>query len=129
MKSRFQLNAELAIPFDGRGRMEVDLLCEDARVVVELDGPQHLADREAYRRDRRKDQLLQENGYIVLRFLVEDLAKELDSILDAILRSLARRSMMTVSRPWQRKEVQEVLWTVTEHGRLAESRICSCQPY
>ena len=42
-----------------------------------------------YRRDRRKDQLLQENGYLVLRFLAQDLAKELDSVLDGILRSLS----------------------------------------
>ena len=41
-----------------------------------------------YRRDRRKDQLLQENGYLVLRYLAEDLAKELDSVLDGILRAL-----------------------------------------
>src|ERR1700756_5115549 len=87
-----QLNAELAIPFDGRSRMEVDLLCEDAWVALELDGTQHLADREAYRRDRRKDQLLQENGYIVLRFLVEDLAKELDAVLDAVLRGRIKRT-------------------------------------
>ena len=59
---RFQLNAELSIPFDGRGQMEADLLCADARVVIEIDGLQHLANVEAYRRDRRKDQLLQENG-------------------------------------------------------------------
>jgi very-short-patch-repair endonuclease len=71
--------------------MEIDLLCDDARVVVELDGAQHLADAAAYRRDRRKDQLLQENGYIVLRFLAEDLAKDLDAVLDAILRSLIHR--------------------------------------
>ena len=71
--------------------MEVDLLCDDARVVVELDGAQHLTDAAAYRRDRRKDQLLQENGDIVLRFLAEDLAKELDTVLDAILRAAARR--------------------------------------
>jgi hypothetical protein len=38
---RFQLNAELPIPFDGWGRMEVDLLCADARLVIELDGAQH----------------------------------------------------------------------------------------
>lgn len=35
------------------------MLDADARVAVELDGTQHLADPVAYRRDRRKDQLLQ----------------------------------------------------------------------
>ena len=69
--------------------MEVDLLCADARVVIEIDGGQHLADPVAYRRDRRKDQLLQENGYLVLRYLAEDLAKELDSVLDGILRAVS----------------------------------------
>ncbi|MBI3262934.1 MAG: DUF559 domain-containing protein [Acidobacteria bacterium] len=38
-----------------------------------------------------KGQMLPENGYIVLRFLVEDLTKELDTVLDTILRSLVRR--------------------------------------
>ncbi len=88
---KFQLNVELPIPFDGRGRMEVDLLAAEARVAVELDGPQHLADPTAYRRDRRKDALLQENGYVVLRFLAEDVGKHLDDVLDTILRNLARR--------------------------------------
>jgi uncharacterized protein DUF559 len=45
----------------------------------------------AYRRDRRKDQLLQENGYLVLRYLAEELARELDSVLDGTLRSLSAR--------------------------------------
>jgi len=88
---RFRLNVALPIPFDGFGTLEVDLLCADARLVIELDGGQHLADPVAYRRDRRKDQLLQENGYFVLRFLAEDVGKELDATLDAILRVLARR--------------------------------------
>jgi len=90
-RGRFLLNAELPIAFDGWGRMEIDLLCTDSRVAVEVDGAQHLADPVAYRRDRRKDQLLQENGYLVLRYLAEDLAKELDSVLDGILRSLSSR--------------------------------------
>lgn len=81
----------LPIPFDGFGTLEVDLLCADARLAVELDGAQHLADPIAYRRDRRKDQLLQENGYFVLRFLAEDVGRELDAVLDAIHRVLARR--------------------------------------
>ncbi len=88
---RFRLNIALPIPFDGFGTLEVDLLCADTRLVIELDGRQHLADPVAYRRDRRKDQLLQENGYFVLRFLAEDVGKDLDAVLDAILRVLARR--------------------------------------
>jgi len=56
-----------------------------------LDGAQHLADAAAYRRDRRKDHLLQEHGYFVLRFLAEDIGKHLDEILDTILRTLASR--------------------------------------
>ena len=85
------MNVDLPIAFDGWGRMEVDLLCADSRVVVEVDGGQHLADAVAYRRDRRKDQLLQENGYLVLRFLAEDFAKELDTVLDGNLRALTAR--------------------------------------
>ena len=72
--------------------MEVDLLCAEARLAVELDGPQHLESAEAYRRDRRKDAFLQENGYFVLRFLAEDLGKHLEEVLDAILRALAHRA-------------------------------------
>jgi superfamily II DNA or RNA helicase len=87
----FRLNARLPIPFDGRGEMEVDLLWADGRVAIELDGPQHFDNREAYRRDRRKDVLLQENGYLVLRFLAEDLGMQLDTVLDAILRAVSHR--------------------------------------
>ena len=89
----FRLNAELPIPFDGWGRMEVDLLCMDARLVIELDGGQHLANADAYRRDRRKDALLQEHGYFVLRFLAEDVGMRLDAVLDQILRTLSHRGM------------------------------------
>jgi very-short-patch-repair endonuclease len=91
-RGRFRLNVELPIGVDGRGRMEVDLLCEDRQLVIEIDGALHLGDAEAYRRDRRKDRLLQEHGYTVLRFLAEDLARDLDVILDVVLRSLGRAS-------------------------------------
>ena len=85
---RFGLNVELPICFDSRGTMEVDLLCAEAGLAIELDGAQHLADFEAYRRDRRKDALLQQNGYFVLRFLAEDVGQRLDQVLDAILAAL-----------------------------------------
>jgi hypothetical protein len=35
-----------------QGDLEVDLLCPHVRVAIELDGAQHLADVDAYRRDR-----------------------------------------------------------------------------
>ena len=88
---RFRLNVELPISFDSRGQMEVDLFCAEAGVVIELDGDQHLADADAYRRDRRKDALLQQHGYFVLRFLAEDVGKHLDLVLDTILATLVHR--------------------------------------
>jgi very-short-patch-repair endonuclease len=90
-KGWFRLNAELPIPFDHSGRMEVDLLCMDRRLAIELDGAHHLDGADAYRRDRRKDQLLQENGYFVVRFLAEDVGKNLDMVLDTIQRVLVSR--------------------------------------
>ncbi len=92
LAGKFQLNVELPISFDGWGRMEVDLLCQKSRLAIELDGSQHFGDLDTYRRDRRNDALLQENGYSVLRFLTEDVNKRLDEVLDAINRALTSRS-------------------------------------
>ncbi len=96
-KGRFRLNAELPIPFDNAGKMEVDFLCANARLVIELDGAQHLGDAEAYRRDRRKDALLQRHGYFVLRFLAEDAGKRLDEFLDAVLAALTHQERRLMS--------------------------------
>ncbi len=104
-RGRFRLNTVLPIAFDGQGQLEVDLLCDDTpntRIAVELDGDQHLADPAAYRRDRRKDLLLQENGYLVLRFLAQDVGKELDRVLDTILKALAHRPWFGSSAESQR---------------------------
>ncbi len=91
LTGRFRLNVRLPIPFDDRGELEADFLCADCRVVIEIDGAQHLGDADAWRRDRRKDAVLQENGYFVLRFLAEDLGKRLDLVLDTVHRTLAHR--------------------------------------
>jgi hypothetical protein len=93
-KGLFKLNHILSILFDGLSGMEVDLVCLDAYVVIEIDGMQHLASKEAYRTDRRKDLLLQEAGYMVLRFLAEDISKNLDMVLDAVLRVLQKRKYL-----------------------------------
>lgn len=87
-KGLFKLNASLPIPFDDRSQMEVDFLCLNARLVIEIDGMQHLSTPESWRRDRRKDALLQFHGFFILRFLADDLSKRLDEALDMVLRSL-----------------------------------------
>ncbi|MCX6877682.1 MAG: DEAD/DEAH box helicase family protein [Verrucomicrobia bacterium] len=87
----FRLNAVLPIPFDERSQMEVDFLAAEPRLVLEIDGGQHLGEADAWRRDRRKDAALQANGYFVLRFLAADLGTHLDTVLDTVLRTLAFR--------------------------------------
>lgn len=94
---RFRLNAKLPIQFDAEGHMEVDLYCAEAHMALELDGPQHLSDPVTYRRDRRKDALLQENGCFVLRFLAEDVGKCLDGLLDTVLRILVHQQRKHLS--------------------------------
>ena len=90
-KGLFALNGRLDIPFGPNPYMEVDLLCESKRLAVEIDGAFHFADAEHYRRDRRKDFLLQKNGYLVLRFLAEDVTRRLQQVMDEIAAALASR--------------------------------------
>jgi len=90
-KDQFALNARLPIPFNERSDMEVDFLFPEKNLVVELDGDQRLTDKKSYRRDRKKDALLQQNNHLVLRFLTTDLGENLDHILDTIQRVLEGR--------------------------------------
>lgn len=87
----FEPNGELDFRFGPRPA-EVDLLCRSLRVAVELDGAYwHLGDADAYRRDRRKDWELQRRGYLVVRFLAEDVVRRLQDTLDTILAAVALR--------------------------------------
>jgi very-short-patch-repair endonuclease len=87
----FALNQTLDF-HHGPAPAEVDLLAASLRLAVELDGSYyHLRDQTAYRRDRRKDWELQRRGYLVLRFLSEDVVARLEEILDTILAAVELR--------------------------------------
>ena len=87
----FELNSALDIPF-GPGRpMEVDLASHALGLAIEVDGYYHFRDEAAYRRDRRKDVLLQGRGYLVVRVLAEDVVRRLEDVLDLILEAVASR--------------------------------------
>ena len=90
-KGLFALNGRIDIPFGPNPFMEVDLLCESGKLAVEIDGAFHFADAEHYRRDRRKDYLLQKNGYVVLRFLAEDVTRRLAQVVEDITAAFGHR--------------------------------------
>ncbi len=61
----------------------VDFICFEARLIVEVDGATHSSDDEIVH-DRRRDEVLRENGNAVLRFgNVEDY-ENLDGVLETI---------------------------------------------
>ena len=72
----------------GNPDMEVDFISERNKLAIEIDGSHHFADRDAYRWDRRKDELLQETGYFILRFLADDVMNNLGEVMARVLRRL-----------------------------------------
>ena len=93
----FQLNADPGFRFGNR-RAEVDLLCNSLAIAIEIDGYFHFTDAECYRRDRRKDLSLQQHGFLVLRFLAEDVVPEIEQILETILAVVETRRQLSEQR-------------------------------
>ncbi len=63
----------------------VDFVCLSARLIVEVDGGQHLNNAQ----DQIRDAWLANQGFRVLRFWNNDVLARTDSVLDAILAALA----------------------------------------
>ncbi len=87
---RFQLNQSASFAFGARAA-ELDLLSRDDELVIEIDGYHHFTDPDHYRRDRRKDRLLQAHGYVVLRFLAEDVLADPRAAVTAVTELLGVR--------------------------------------
>ncbi len=68
------------------GPFIVDFACLAARVVVEVDGGQHLDDA---RRDERRTAWLEERGYRVVRFWNPDVLTNTEGVLEGILSALS----------------------------------------
>jgi very-short-patch-repair endonuclease len=63
-----------------------------SRTSDEIDGYYHFGDLDAYRRDRRKDLLLQTQGFVVIRVLAEDVMRDARPAVNAVCQALAYRS-------------------------------------
>jgi very-short-patch-repair endonuclease len=63
------------------GRYVVDFVCLDEKLIVELDGGQHMENREY---DHERDAWLRGQGYTVLHFWNNELLNETESVLERI---------------------------------------------
>lgn len=68
------------------GKFRPDFVCAVMRLIVEVDGSQH-ADNAS--RDIRRTQILERDGYRVIRFWNNEVLGQLDLVLDAILAALS----------------------------------------
>ena len=89
-RGRFLLNESLSVRFGSRAA-EVDLLSRTDRIAIEIDGIHHFADADCYRRDRRKDLLMQTQGLLVVRLLAEDVLQNPRDAVNVVVQALAYR--------------------------------------
>jgi very-short-patch-repair endonuclease len=68
----------------------IDFVCLSEKVIVELDGSQHVTESEY---DSRRDAVLRSNGFRVLRFWNGDVMRQLDVVLETIHEALYREKM------------------------------------
>ena len=67
-----------------------DFVCAEARVIIELDGSQHL-DQAPY--DANRDRFLRLKGYRVLRFWNGNVLSQPESVMETIAAALRRQEM------------------------------------
>lgn len=66
------------------GRYVVDFYCPDARLAVELDGTFHGSEKQAVK-DSLKQDYIEGLGITILRFYNDDVLKNIEGVLTAIL--------------------------------------------
>ena len=59
----------------------VDFVSFEKRVIIELDGGQHVTDKDI---DRARDEFFEENGFTVLRFWNNEVLENLDGVLERV---------------------------------------------
>ena len=93
------------------GGFIADFLCEEARLIVEVDGGQHAEETTG---DAERTRILQDAGFLVLRFWNNEVMANMDGVLQHIMEAagLARSNTqilqpltLTLSR-WERAYVR-----------------------
>jgi very-short-patch-repair endonuclease len=66
------------------GKFITDFVCFEARLIIEIDGGQHLASD----RDRQRDDWLHKHGFTVLRFWNHQVLGETDAVVEVVRQHL-----------------------------------------
>lgn len=80
------------VPLHG---VNADFLWEDEKVIVEVDSWQFHGHRRAFENDRRKDMILRDAGYVVIRITWRQFTEELLALIAHVARALDRRGRAT----------------------------------
>jgi very-short-patch-repair endonuclease len=76
------------------GAFILDFVCLERKIVIELDGGQHL-DAVAY--DNKRTRFLEQAGFVVLRFWNNEVFENIEGVMAVILRTVDERA--TTSPP------------------------------
>ena len=76
------------------GRYIVDFVCLEKRLVIEVDGGQH-GEQVAY--DAERDAWLRDQGFNVLRFWNHDVLKNIDGVVDVVVKTLRNTPFLNPS--------------------------------
>ena len=68
------------------GKYIVDFYCPERKLIIELDGSQHIEKQKDY--DKQRDEYLKSLGFEILRFWDNDINNNLDGVLLKILKYL-----------------------------------------
>ena len=88
----------------GIGPYIVDFYCPERSLVIEVDGDSH-ADADQVVKDRQREQYLQSLGLRIIRYINDDILKNLDGVLENLAERLLSKS--TSPRPSLRRSGKE----------------------
>ena len=94
----------------------VDFVCLERRIVIEVDGGQHMSARE---KDSERDKWLVEQGFRVLRFWNNEVFKNTDGVLEKIRESCLDNLLLItpiLTFPRQGGRDSEMTWGINYMG-------------
>ena len=82
------------------GNYIVDFVCLEKRLIIEVDGGQHAEDANY---DTDRDAWLRNQSFVILRFWNNDVLKNIDGVMEVIVKNLQSAPYLNPSPQWGRR--------------------------